>query len=179
MGHSETVKGLMGAILIADDKTIGEIMAQRVGWTPGHSSRVQAGKILRGLADLGQLEKGKGFYRFPGCKSEWQEHSKLITENLIKIYQSFDNPIIHREKSIEEVKLRPDAMCFIERDRRGLCFVLEILNQEAPEYLKMKRNVWESWQGATEYLSRLFKVKVKWFDFVTSQELDTYLKEMQ
>jgi hypothetical protein len=57
MAREEEIKGIMEALVIADDKIVGEIMAARGIWGEGQSARVQAAKALKNLADLNQIEK--------------------------------------------------------------------------------------------------------------------------
>jgi hypothetical protein len=118
-------------------------------------------------------------YKLPACKSEGSSHALAVTQHIAEIFYHFDSSIIFREKLIEEVALRPDIMAFVSRDGKGLAFIVEVVLEEPPEYLAMKRTTWEKWAGATEYLSNLFGQKVRWVDFVPSNEFNNYLEEMK
>ena len=141
-----------------------------------HSGYVQAQRILNGLSDLGKLERAKGVYKTPACKSEGSSHALSVTQHIAEIFNKFDNPLIYREKLIEEVALRPDIMVFIAREGKGLCFILEIVDTETAEYLQMKRTTWAKWPGASQYLSNLFNAKISRYDFVTSDEFNAYME---
>jgi hypothetical protein len=139
-----------------------------------HSGYVQAQKALNALVDLKRLERREKLYLVPGCKSEGSEHALAVTQIIAEIFSKFDNPRIYREKLIEEKGLRPDIICFVEKDGKALCLIIEVVREESPEYLNMKQNVWEQWPEAITFLSNLFKSQIKHFDFVTSDELNLY-----
>jgi hypothetical protein len=155
MAREDEVMALMESLVIATDKEVGEIMASRGHWGEGQSARVQASKSLKNLIDLSKLERRNGVYRLPGCKSEYKEHAQLLTKSLAQILKL--NPaVVHRELTIPEVGLRPDAICFAIKNQHGLCFVLEVMNNETPEYLKRKINVWNHWKNSKDFLGNLF-----------------------
>jgi hypothetical protein len=167
MAREEEIRRIMEALVIADDKVIGEIMAARGVWGEGQSSRVQSGKSMKNLADLNRLEKGDGFYRIPGCKSEYKDHAKLLTKQLAEILKAYPESIIHREHDLtKECGLRPDAICLATKDDHGFCFILEVLVSETETYFESKINTWAGWSGATEYLSKLFGYRIPNFSII-------------
>lgn len=146
---------------------------------PTHSGRVQAQRELNKLVELKLLERRDKFYCIPGCKASG-DHALAVSDAITEIYFRFENPQIYRETLVKPKSIRPDILCLAAQGQRALCFIVEVILSEVttPNYTKMKRNVWNEWAEASEYLSNLFKVKVKHFDFVTSQELTRYLEEV-
>ena len=178
--YSEVSK-IIQALRIVDSLTVGEILLAKKLYSNIHSARVNAQKKLNELVALGKLEKGNGFYRVPDCKSEYKEHSQLITKALAEVLKLEVQSTIFREITIPEVGLRPDAICLLIKDNRGLCLILEVCNNETPEYLQSKINVWDNWQGATEYLSNLFGYKIPHYEIIPITVLDgfkSYLEEI-
>ena len=165
MPHEDEVFETMEMLHLAKPKHIGAILADRVGWAPGQSATVQAGRALDNLVGLGKLKKENSFYMIEACKAKPSEHAELITEELVQILKRFEARIF-REYLIEEVGLRPDAICLLKTGGKGLCLVLEVVNHETEEYLESKMNVWKTWPGATEYLSRLFGYKIPHFEII-------------
>lgn len=176
MAHENTIYELMKELVIADKHVIGDIMAHREIWTVGTSAINNSYKALNLLVDGGKLVRGNGFYKLLDCKSEYKEHSQLLTKAIAKIQKLNYRTRIFREHSIAEKGLRPDALVFLIRENEGLCFVLEVCNNETPEYLQQKINTWNSWEEAKDYLSQLFETQIKEYDFVS--ELDQYLMEV-
>lgn len=187
MAHEENVLELMNQLIIADKHIIGQLMAHKKIWTTGTSSVNNSYKVLNTLVDRCQLEKGQNFYRRPGCKSNFCEHAQLLTAALASIIKLDYQTIIFREHSIEEKGLRPDAIVLLTHDSKGLCFFLEICNNEKLSYLQTKINTIKGWPEVKEYLSNLFKTKIKEFDIVVSGNLlsddaidfDTFLEEVK
>lgn len=185
MAHEEMVMELMDSLVIADKHIIGDLMAHKGLWNAGTSSVNNSYKVLCGLTDQDKLVKGNGYFKLPNCDSEYKEHSQLLTRALADILKLNLSAQVIREPSIKEVGLRPDALVFLTKDERGLCIVLEVCNNEFPEYLIQKINVWKNWKGAKEKLSELFNTPIQDFDFVVSGdfeaeafELQSYLKEV-
>jgi len=175
------VYDIIQSLRIADSLTVGEILLAKKLYSNLHSARVNAQKKLNELVALGKLEKGNGFYRTPNCRSEYKEHSLLITKALAEVLKLAVQSTIFREITIPEVGLRPDAICLLTKDHQGLCLILEVCNNETPEYLQSKINVWSNWQGGTEYLSQLFNYKIPHYEIVPITVLDgfiTYLQEV-
>jgi hypothetical protein len=157
---------------IADAATIADILisTNQVNWTPGHSARVQADKLLSQLAATNQIEKCKGFYRTLDCKSNYDTHAKKLTQDLASLLKKFPDSIIYREHTIEAVGLRPDAIILVREGGGGLCAIYECVKTERPEYLEKKKNAWASWEGALPYLTKLFGYQIPTFTFTTNME---------
>ena len=166
MSTREVVHQILIRLRIADSLAIGKILHANGLYSSEHSARVQAQKALNSLVDLGKLEKGKGYYRTPDCKSEYGDHSRLLTKSLASLFATDAEPVIFREHTINEVALRPDALVMLKRDGKGLCFVLEVCHTETPEYLNQKITTWRNWAGSLDYLSALFNCKVPHFEIV-------------
>ncbi len=172
---------IMQSLRIADPLTVGEILLAKKLYSNLHSARVNAQKKLNELVALSLLEKGTGFYRTLDCRSEYKEHAQLITKALAEVLKLEVQSTIFREITIPEVGLRPDAICLLTKDNQGLCLVLEVCNNETPEYLQSKLNVWNNWPGDTEYLSKLFAHKIPHYEIVPITVLDgftSFLKEV-
>lgn len=175
---SSEIRYLINSLQISDKHTIGDIMSYRGKWKPGTSASNNSYKYLKELADLGELVQGKGYFKIPTCKSEYGEHAQLLTKALAKLFKTPYEPIIFREKTIQEVGLRPDAIVLLKNGNKGRCFVLEVVNNELPIYLEHKKNIWKSWGEDLNYLSKLFGFKIPYYDFITSETLDSYLEEL-
>ncbi len=174
----EVIDNLMNLLVIADTKTIADLMAHRGFWTTGNPY-ANSYKYLRELTQLDKLVKGDGYFKLPTCKSEYGEHAQLLTQALALIIKTPYEPVIYREKTIDEVGLRPDALVLLKNGDKGRCFLLEVVNNELPIYLEKKKNAWETWQGDFDYLSRLFGYKIPHYDFVISDDLHSYLGSLQ
>ena len=177
---SGQVSEILQSLRIADPITVGEILLAKGLYSTLQSARVNAQKKLNQLVAQGALERGHGFYRALGCKSEYKEHSQLLTKTLAELFKIPAKPIIHREITIPEVGLRPDAICLITKDNQGLCLILECLINETESYYAMKENTWNNWDGATDYLSQLFGYSIPHFELVPIITVDgfkEFLKE--
>jgi uncharacterized protein YlzI (FlbEa/FlbD family) len=168
MKHLEDVLTVMESLVIATDVIVGEVMAGKTDWSAGQSARVQSKKRLEKLTQMGKLEKGEGYYRLPGCKSEWKEHAQLLTKMIAEILKLPYRTFVLREKPIEEVAMRPDALCLIINGDKAACLVIEVCNNETEDYLKQKVNTWIHWQGAKNYLGKLFGFAVPHFFIAVS-----------
>lgn len=165
MAHEDKGENFIKSVGVTDVKCFANYMSELGIWSAGQSAKVQAKKTLENLVGLGKLDKGNGFYRIPGCKSEWKEHAQLVTRIITDILVRYPDSIVFREHSIEEVGLRPDAIVLIvDGDRGGISIVEAVLN-EAQSYLEMKSNTWNQWDKALEYLSDLFCCSVKSYHF--------------
>lgn len=171
MAHEEIILKLMEELRIASVHDIGNYMAHRGIWTAGTSAANNADKTCKNLVGYNRLEKGDGYYRIKGCESEYKPHARKLTESLIDILKLNFQTKIFREHSIEEKGLRPDAIVFLTHNGQGLCFFLEVCNNETPEYLQAKINTIKNWPEAKEYLSNLFKTKINDFDIVVAGDL--------
>ncbi len=178
VAHEQEVLGVMEALRIADKHIVGEVMAVKVGWKPGVSATNNAYKALLGLAELGKVEKGSGYFRMPGCKSDYGVHAKLLSRILAEILKLPFGSTIIREHIIPETGLRPDALVLLIQENRALCMVLEVVSHETEQSLQTKRNTWNAWPEACRYLGQLFGTSIAHFDFVRSDEFNSYLKEV-
>jgi hypothetical protein len=160
------VSDIIQSLRIADPLTVGEILLAKKLYLNLQSARVNAQKKLNELVSLGHLERGDNYYRVLNCKSEYKEHSRLLTKALAEVLKLEVQSTIFREITISEVGLRPDAICLLTKNNQGMCLILECLINEPPEYLQMKQNTWDNWPGATEYLSQLFKYQIPFFELV-------------
>jgi hypothetical protein len=78
-------------------------------------------------------------------------------------------------------------LILLTRDNQSVCFILEVCNNEFPEFLQQKVNAWRQWGGALETLSQFFETKIKAFDIVVSGDitadgtfnLKSYLEEVK
>lgn len=188
MANEETVLAIMESLGIADKHIVGDVAVHKgVNWTPGTSASNNADKILKGHADTGKLVKENGYYKLPHIKSEYKEHSKLLTKTLAEILKlNFETKIL-REPTLKEVGLRPDAIVFLTNGNSGLCFILEVCNNEFPEYIMQKIHTWEQWDEAKDKLSTLFESLIKEYDIVVAGEevpegafeFNSYLEEVR
>jgi hypothetical protein len=168
----------MKPLQVADKQIVGEIMSDKVGWRPGTSSVNNSYKALMALVEMGELEKGNGFFRIPGCKSDYGDHARLLSRMLATLIKLPYQATIFREHTIAEVGLRPDALVLLTDTDRGLCTVLELIRHEREISVQTKRNVWRAWPQAIPYLSQLFGTPIRHFDFVTSDDFQRYLQEV-
>jgi hypothetical protein len=181
------IYGLMESLIIADKHTIGDLMAHKGLWTAGTSSVNNSYKALNLLVDSGKLVKGDGYFKLPACKSEYKEHAQLLTKALVEILKLNYQTKIYREVTLSEIGLRPDALVFLTKNNQCLCFILEVCNNEFPEFLQQKVNVWRQWNCALEALSQFFNTKIKAFDIVVSGDItaegtfnfNQYLEEVE
>jgi hypothetical protein len=181
MAYENEVMGIMENLVIADKHIIASLMTQ---WTAGTSAVNNSYKALTNLVGLGKLVKGDGYFKLPECKSEWHIHAQHLSRSLVEVLKIKLNTKIFREHTIP-VGLRPDAIVLLTKGNKGLCFVLEVCNNEKSDYLCQKINAWRSWDKATEYLSTLFNAKIPCFDIVVAGsaientfEFQDYLKEV-
>lgn len=161
------VFNVISTLKISDPQTIGEIIVSKglASWSSGHSARIQAQKHLNKLADLGKIQKNPGFYRTLDCRSEYGEHSQKLTYCLAEIIKSPVNPTIYREYLLPN-GLRPDAICLVRKNGKGLCFILEVVHKETPGYLQTKINEWKRSQTAHNAVEDLFGVKIPNIAFI-------------
>lgn len=183
MSNESEILAILEHLVISDKHTVASLMLHR--FKEGTSSVNNVYKALTNLVGMGKLVKGDGYFKLPSCKSEYKEHAQLLTKALAEVLKLKLTTKIIREPTIPEIGLRPDAIIFITKEDKGLCFILEVCNNETQEYLTQKINAWKTWRGARDYLSKLFNVKVKDFDIVVDGgisdgafEFQTYLKEV-
>lgn len=168
---------LMRVLIITGAEEFGMLLAAMGLYAAGASARNNGAKILRALADLGKLEAGPGYYRIPGCKSEYGDHAKLLTQALVKILIKYPNSLINRELTITEAGLRPDALVLLVKDKLACAFVLEVMNNERESYFQEKVRKWNAWAGACDFLSKTLGCQVPHFCIVRDSQLDKFLEE--
>ncbi|MFZ0931693.1 MAG: hypothetical protein WAN11_24050 [Syntrophobacteraceae bacterium] len=166
MAHEPEVLRVMDTLRVSDRQPVGEIMAVRVGWQRGISAANQAFKALSNLAAIGKIEKHRGFFRMPGCTSDYGIHARLITQAVSEILICYPDSVIFREHSIP-IGLRPDSICLLRQGQSAFCMVLEVMNNETQEEVERKIRAWEQWKEATSYLSSLFKVRIPHYEIIT------------
>jgi len=178
MAHESTIFEIMEALVIADKHVIGDIMAHKELWTKGVSAVNNSYKALNCLVECGKLVKGDSYFKLPHCKSNYEQHARLLTRALAEILKTNPNCRIFREHTIAEKGLRPDALVLLKKENQGMCLVLEVCHNETENYFEQKMNTWRYWSGAAAYLSQLTGYRVPHFDIVRSNELTDYLKEV-
>lgn len=160
----------MRKVKISDSKTIGKIMSAWGYYKLGGSAQVNAHKALMYHTELKNLERCDGFWRTPGCKSEFKDHARFLTSLLADYLSKYPDSIIFREHFISEIGLRADAIILLVKDGKGKCIILEAMVNETEDYLTQKKNVWKQWDGAIEHLSRLFGYHIKSFQVIGKKE---------
>lgn len=169
--HEDTVMKLMNQLVYATKHDVGDLMAHKGIYQKEGASKVNnAYKILNTLVDMGQLEKGENYFKLKGSKGTHQEHSRLVTAELVKILKLPYETIIIREAFIGEKGLIPDAMIFTINGDMAAVWILEVIHNETESYYQQKVHVWEAWEEANGYLSNLFGVKVKSFNLINKAE---------
>lgn len=166
------VMKIMESLEIATKHHVAEILAHDGDYSEGVSAVNNSNKLLTSLVDLGKLDKINGFYRIRGNKSEGGDHAKALTHVLVQFLKLPYEVICIREKKITDINLIPDAIILLKDGQKGCVLVLECVRNETEQYLESKRNVWESWVNAKEYLSKTFGYRIKAFEFVVNREGD-------
>jgi hypothetical protein len=170
----------MKMLKVASKHDLSRLMSQ---WTEGASRVNNTKKYLDILSDLHLIEKCDKFYR-TDTKSEYKDHAKKLTEILITLLQVEGEITIHREITIQEIALRPDAIIFITRGSKAIVIILEVCLTETQEYLDAKIRTFKNWNKKLSYLSDLFNYPIPHYDVVVSGNLKTenefnqYLKEV-
>lgn len=159
---------IVTALKVATARTVGDILYAKGGFKNAHSARVQAQKHLNFLSGTDQLIRGEGWYAVKGYRGKFKEHDRLLTQALSDILQLKYEAVIHREVAFEP-GLRSDAAVLLKRGNEGLCFILEVMHNESPEYLQMKKSTWINWKGANAALSELFGYRIPHFSIVVSR----------
>lgn len=170
MAHEEEVMGFMNRLVYAAKHDIGELMAHEKIWTAGVSAVNNSDKALKNLVEDGLLEKGGNFYKLKDAKGNHQEHSRLVTAELVKILKLPYDIKVFREVFVGDKNIIPDALILTINKDKAAVWILEVMHNETPEYFEMKKNVWFNWEEANDFLSNLFKVKVKSFNIINKAE---------
>jgi hypothetical protein len=133
------------------------------------SSKTTVGRALNGAVDRGELKEekidGRSVFMLPHLTG-YSDHDKLLTEALVMILCLYSAKIV-REKIIEHVALRPDAIVCVQRTGFACVLIIEAVSTENSQFFNTKRQVWDNWLGSKEYLSNLFGLNVKYFHLVT------------
>jgi len=164
----EGIRKLIEVFKVANDDVIGNTARQifNLNWKEGLSSRNQAHKILDELALAHQIQKGKQFYAVKEYQGQYQEHDRLLTKIISQLIL-LKHPIsIFREISFP-VGLRSDIVALIGKNGKGICAVVEVANNETPEYFHSKITAWLNWTQAPEHLSNLFGTPIPHFSIIT------------
>lgn len=182
MAYEDILMGYMLKLSVANKHDIAELVDEY--WTEGVSRTNNVYKALSKNVAMGRLVKGDGYFKLPDCKSEYKEHARLLTKALVEILKLKLETKIHREHTIPEIGLRPDSIVLLTKEDKNLCFILEVVNNETEEYLRQKVHALRHWEGALDYLSSLFNIKIPAFDIVVAGsvientfEFNSYLKE--
>ena len=171
MDLSERIGTLIDIFKVANDDVIGNIAAElyNLNWKKeGLSRRNNAHKYLDELALTHQIQKGKGFYAVKGYQGEYKPggHDRSVTDCMARLVL-LKHPIsIFREVSFP-VGLRSDIVALIGKNGKGICAVVEVVNNETPEYFNQKMTAWKNWTQAPEYLSNLFGTPIPHFSIIT------------
>jgi hypothetical protein len=165
MSHNEIIQEIMDAVHVANKHHVGKVMASRGYWAAGLSAQNLSHRAMKENADLGKLERCKGFFRIPGCKSNLDSHAALITQSLVDILCLPASATIVRERLLSN-GLRPDSIVYLRKNGKGLCFFLECCREEPLSYLRSKYDELLRWKEAKQELSKLFGCHIPGFGFV-------------
>jgi hypothetical protein len=167
----ERIKKLVEVFKVANDHVIGNVAAEiyNLNWKKeGLSRRNNAHKYLDELALTNQIKKGKGFYSIKEYQGEYKlgGHDRRITETTAQLI-CLKLPItIYREVSFP-IGIRSDLVILIGKGNKAICAVIEVANNETPEYLNQKIIAWKNWTEAPQDLSNLFSTNIPHFSIIT------------
>lgn len=179
MSREQELLALWSKIIIGSLKNAAAYMAALGIWKAGASALNNSGRALRHLKELGQLEDiGGGVYRWPGyCRSEWGDHAKNLTQDLIRILGRYPQSQVRREAIAKAINRRADALVLIRRGPEAACLWLETVVTQRDSSIAEKKEVVETWPGALEFLSLQFAVEIPSFTFVTTNDLEKILED--
>lgn len=175
MAHEDYAMGIATKLVYFDSAVIDPLFPM---WAAGTSRKVNIGKCLKNLVDLGKLEKRKTHHCLPGSKGDYGDHARELTASLVRILVSYPDSLVFREHFIEAAALRPDALVLIRNQARGCLVWFEQCNEERSEYFATKLEKLKAWEGAKEYLSQLFKYRIPSFSVVRSDELTRFMEAL-
>jgi len=183
----ELAKSIITTLQSATALEVGEILHAKGKASSLQSARVLAQRHLNTLVDLGQVERLGKVYRIKGSQSEHKDHSQLINKHLIPFISLPIEVTVHKEHSVNPVKIRSDAVVLLKHKNKYRCAIIEVCATETIPYIESKKNIWAGWPDSKDYLSRLFKLRIPYFDFVVSGEhlpkgavsYNQFLKEVQ
>lgn len=178
--HEEAVLNIVEAIRIITAALVGEILYAWGLYKSQHTAQVAAQKALNALADLGRITKlgqrGGYFYRAIGCRSEWGEHARLLSTDLVKIKAKYPEARIIREADTP-VNRRSDALVLLVHNGQAAAFFFERLNTERPSMYAAKQSELRAWDGAAAFLSEKFGVIVPHFSVLSNEQLDKIMED--
>jgi hypothetical protein len=168
MEMADSIKNLVEVFKVANDDVIGNTARQifNLNWKEGLSARNQAHKILDELALTRNIQKGKGFYAVKEYQGEYKEHDRLVTHCIAQFVLLKLPLTVYREVSFP-IGIRSDIVALIGKNGKGICAVVEVANNETPEYFNQKMTAWKNWTQAPEYLSNLFGTPIPHFSIIT------------
>lgn len=168
---------VMSKLVIASAKEVGMVMAAMGIWTAGVSAVNNASKSLKNLHSLGQLEAGKGFYRWPGCRSEWGGHAQTLSNELARILCKYPQSVVRREILVPHLSRRADALIGLRRGNEMAVIVYECTVSENRTSYENKKNEWLSSRKQSQpFLSEQFGVDVPDYSILGSHDLDEFLR---
>jgi hypothetical protein len=170
MEVKDEIRRLVEVFRVANDDVIGNTARQifNLNWKEGLSSRNQAHKILDELALTHKIQKGKGFYAVKEYQGEYKEHDRLVTHCIAQFILLKLPLTVYREVSFP-IGIRSDIVALIGKNGKGTCVIVEVANNETPEYLNQKMVAWKNWQGANEALEQLFDAPIPYFSVIISR----------
>lgn len=186
MELKNSIEKLVEMFRVANDDVIGNTARQilNLKWKEGLSARNQAHKILDELALTNKIKKGKGYYAVNNYQGEYKEHDRLITSHISRLIL-LGYPITILREVAFPVGLRSDLLVLIGKNGKGICAVIEVANNETPDYLEKKAVTWRHWNEATDELSRLFGIDIPSFTLVVSGkshpemlDFESFIKEL-
>jgi len=160
---SMDIMEVMNKVRIADKHLIASLQTR---WKEGVSRVNNTYKQLMELVQLGKLIKGNGYFKVPGCESEYKLHAQLLTKTLIQILKIYPQTEIWREHYIPEISLRPDALVLLKKGDLARMLIVEVCESETEEYLMAKLNLWKKHPAALRILSEITKIMICKYDLV-------------
>lgn len=174
MDTPQMVAQLVEDILVINAKQGGAILHGHGRYKTPHIGRVHFQRQANDLAAEGKIERivrpEGGFYRAVGCTSTYEldSHAWHLTEALVKVYSIKSITTVGYREINVPIGFRADALVFVQRENRGLCFVLEVAHHETHDYLKRKVDAWKKWKGAKDFLSEKFNRPIGSYGFVVA-----------
>jgi hypothetical protein len=143
----------LSLLKVSDAKTVSSIIYPDS--TNPHSSVVQTQKQLNILADTGKLIRGKGWYALPSYRGSNPLHDRLITSVIARLILLKLPISVYREVSFP-IGIRSDIIVLLGKNSQALCVVIEVANNETPEYLNQKITAWKNWAEGGEKCLKVY-----------------------
>lgn len=175
MAHEDYAMGIATKLVYFDRAVVAPLFPM---FADGASRNVNVGKIYGNLVALRKIEKRKGYWCLPGSKGDYGLHARELTASLVAILARYPDSLVYREHFIDEASLRPDALVLIRHNGKGVLAWVEQCNEEKAAYFAGKISKLRAWEGAKEYLSKLFNYRIPAFSVVRSDELTSYLEAL-